>query len=861
MAIEAKLTEEDLALVEVIEDPIFLSEFLRSTGNGDFREGIKHQDFELHWYQKDILTDLTEHILIRGGRSVGKCQPDSARILTDKGYKTIKQLKDKYYFTAVCLDDQGNHVLRRASILKDLQTKVFRLSTETRSTLLTENHPVLTQRGYVKVKDLKESDLVAVATRIPEPVGVNLLKWHEMRYFGYICFEYNIGAENRIPLRFPKGQLSELQQIVEAFKYPHIKLTRTSEYAKIERTETFVKHPYTWTLVEMGLKNGKINGGIRRIPEIIMQEPNESVKVFIGSMLSRYANLSTSEISFDVWYIQVARDLQELFLRFGIDLTFEQTTGWRYGKERIKFILRTRTKRDVYRVFTTFDIAGVSIGRLPLPPPSFDHSDTMRFEKVVSVVQQKALRRTYAVFVDEFHNYIADNIHVHNTVILQDKIVHEVVNADIEFPEESDGQTGEVLATANKNQLTPLFNKLASRFTTSPLLKYWLNNNLNRSDGLFQFNVHKPPHMIYARIAGSNGESNMVGLHVSRFRIDEVQLFPPDAFTQLKPAYNSWQAKRQQMAAGVPNGLRTSVMYILDQKTPRWKKYRIPSPNNPNYSREQNIEDIKEAGGVDTDTYQQLVLGDHGSPTAQLLAYEDFKRENFKFHSIRYNGNEEPTRGKPYECLDFPALPANLVHVVLAVDPGFVDPCICVIAGFDGEVWRSYIRYRLERTDYPIQEKFIDVLDDHYHFNTIGIDIGAGGQGGSFIQSLQTRPEYKHKNYEARLVGVNNTENVILGTDSKVITKNYASEQLVKHIQSHFFVFSEMDVEATDQLARLAKKKTINGNDQYFILGDRGGKSKEDHIYAAYVVLTMAIRDMQPKAPKKRLGRSNVVIL
>jgi len=197
----------------------------------------------------------------------------------------------------------------------------------------------------------------------------------------------------------------------------------------------------------------------------------------------------------------------------------------------------------------------------------------------------------------------------------------------------------------------------------------------------------------------------------------------------------------------------------------------------------------------------------------------------------------------------------------LAVDPGFVDPCICVIAGFDGEVWRSYIRYRLERTDYPIQEKFIDVLDDHYNFNVIGIDTGAGGQGGSFIQSFQTRSEYKHKNYESRLVGVNNTENVILGIDSKVITKNYASEQLVKHIQSHYYVFSEMDVEATDQLARLAKKKTINGNDQYFILGDRGGKSKEDHIYAAYVVLTMTTRDVQPKPAKKRLGRSSMVIL
>lgn len=88
-------------------------------------------------------------------------------------------------------------------------------------------------------------------------------------------------------------------------------------------------------------------------------------------------------------------------------------------------------------------------------------------------------------------------------------------------------------------------------------------------------------------------------------RGDEMQLFPLNAFTQLGPVYNSWEPKRQQLYAGVPNGIRNSVLYTLDFN-PRYKRYHIPSHMNPFYTFEDDQDNIRKYNGEQDDRYQQL---------------------------------------------------------------------------------------------------------------------------------------------------------------------------------------------------------------------------------------------------------------
>lgn len=60
-----KLTPEELAIVEILEHPVWCAEFLRS----EVDEGWEH-----HQYQKEILADMHPYVGFRAGRAVGKTE-------------------------------------------------------------------------------------------------------------------------------------------------------------------------------------------------------------------------------------------------------------------------------------------------------------------------------------------------------------------------------------------------------------------------------------------------------------------------------------------------------------------------------------------------------------------------------------------------------------------------------------------------------------------------------------------------------------------------------------------------------------------------------------------------------------------
>lgn len=95
-------------------------------------------------------------------------------------------------------------------------------------------------------------------------------------------------------------------------------------------------------------------------------------------------------------------------------------------------------------------------------------------------------------------------------------------------------------------------------------------------------------------------------MHLPRINIDEAQLFTIVAWTQLSPALNNWEQKTQVFITGVPNGLRNSLLYYAEKKLSQYKVYSVPAHNNPYYSKEDNLENVKRYGGVETDEYQQL---------------------------------------------------------------------------------------------------------------------------------------------------------------------------------------------------------------------------------------------------------------
>lgn len=86
--------------------------------------------------------------------------------------------------------------------------------------------------------------------------------------------------------------------------------------------------------------------------------------------------------------------------------------------------------------------------------------------------------------------------------------------------------------------------------------------------------------------------------------------------------------------------------------------------------------------------------------------------------------------------------------------------------------------------------------------------------------------------------------------------KAYAANQLAQLIQEGRLIFSELDHEGMGELERVAKQKSTSGRDRYFVLSDRGaGADDEDHIFAAYIVWTLAIKSAVANPNLKKLGK------
>lgn len=455
-----------------------------------------------------------------------KCQIITDRIYTDRGYKTIQQLLKVPSFYTFALDTQNNLVLRRAKVYKNKRESTYTVKTESgKEITVNKKHPFLTPSGdWVETRNLHTGDLIAVSTRLPELTNKYYFQWHELRWLGYALMKRpSIGPEAPIKLRFRK-QVAEMRLIAKKFnQLLHITDDRTA-VIKRRPKQHYLKNNISWLLQEIGYTENIVRNGAWYLPPALMELPNEPIKVFLEALFSQYGTLSLTSVSLTYNRKTFLRQIQELLLRFGIESRLDVD-----GEE---FILTLLDTRAIYRFYTTFDLPGVSVQNIPLPPEDNDTLDHLRFDKIISI-SESMIRTTYAVYVYDNHNYISNDLYVHNSLVLEDKIVWEIINADKEFPVTKE----QLLTTANQAQLNPILDRLITRFSNGKLLQSFLQNQVNKSQGTMKF----PPwqFIFTARIAAGKGDSNLVGLHLPRIKVDEAQLFPTAAYTQMIPSLNT----------------------------------------------------------------------------------------------------------------------------------------------------------------------------------------------------------------------------------------------------------------------------------------------------------------------------------
>lgn len=710
MALREKLTDSELDLVEVIEDPIFFSEFMRSTRDASpIKSMWPKQEFKYRWYQRDLITDKNEYVVLTGGRAVGKCQPASSKVYTTKGYKSIYKLyRDGGTFEVWARDRFGNFVARRAAIVRDKRTDVYEVTTETGYKIKgTANHPISSNGDYVDIKDLKVGNDVTVTTKLPWNSSQSLWRSAELRYLGYRFFDHRWFVEIPFKPRF-KAIEGDYKGLAEELK---LKWTQKGDEVTIIRPQDHKgKNPIVYAAIQLNwirlYEASNMTAFPRHVPETLMHEKLDNIKLFLESLMAQWGDfVSSKEIRLQCGFEKTAQTFQELFLRCGVEMRIDGTQ------------LVNATPEAASYLYATFDMPGIATNvKMPVIQET-------RPDKIVSIEKVHEFVQTYALYVYDDHNYISGNICCHNSLVLEDKQLYDIMNQDIQLPD-----TKELLITTpNQAQLEPIYGRLITRLTTSPLVKDFLQNRINRSLGTMDFRFNGIQVMHRARIAGTK-ESNLVGLHLPRAILDEGQLYPTAALTQLTPAINVWEKNVQFFVAGVPNGLRNSALYTTSSKLPRFKWYRVPSPNNPFFSKEDYLDSLRRYGGEDSDEFQQLILGKHGTAALSVIHRDQITQKPYDFYTYRYSNSDIDKGIKFSQVLERKEF-SNIPIIVAAIDTGFTDPTIISILGFvDNKRWRYLARYKIQRVPFPIQEEIIDWLDDVYKFDQIAIDIGAGGR-------------------------------------------------------------------------------------------------------------------------------------
>lgn len=392
----------------------------------------------------------------------------------------------------------------------------------------------------------------------------------------------------------------------------------------------------------------------------------------------------------------------------------------------------------------------------------------------------------------------------------------------------------------SKVHLEPVFTELVRMFRSNSFLKNFMekNSGINSSD--YKITTLLNTSML-CRIAGQSGTgANLIGLHTPFIAADECGYFPIVAFQEMQPSENVWTPGHRMLVSGVPTGLReNNVLYMADQENPDYTKHRVSSYENPRVTPEDIENAIRQYGGEDTDDFIHYVLGKHGKPVFSLFDRNLMRIESYPVFRLDIDGIKLGDNiDEVYKKIStFPQIQTKNYGIIMGVDLGYTEPTAIVILYIDDKNQiKFHGRIRLSKVSYPIQEKIIDLVDSKFDPMIIGLDEGNAGK--AVRQHMIQDKEYAGKDYDKRIVQIDFSSWIIVGTNSdgsdiKTKTKPFTVSILQDYSNNGRIVYSSTDVDMISELERMTYSKNVSGDITYKTLTDRGGKKGEDHFTSA----------------------------
>jgi hypothetical protein len=237
---------------------------------------------------------------------------------------------------------------------------------------------------------------------------------------------------------------------------------------------------------------------------------------------------------------------------------------------------------------------------------------------------------------------------------------------------------------------------------------------------------------------------------------------------------------------GVPNGLRSSLLYQYEFNDKRFKNkiLTIPRYYYPFFTKEQWDDAIQQFHGENTDIFKQQIRGEHGDPCYAVFNMEDYLRcveyqngdEKYFYKYKIFHIKKDKILEKQY-IADFADLirpiklpqAKNIKRITAGIDLGYnPDPTIITLWSEEEEPKTKIITSRLfgmielTKVEWNRQGDLICKVFNLFNVELAGID--KGGAGISVVQALLD-PNDPASHHHCNIVDVNFGESITLKTN------------------------------------------------------------------------------------------------
>jgi len=424
---------------------------------------------------------------ILGTPSAGKCLEENTPVTCGDGLRrTIKQVvKEKHDIYSINTDTGQFSQQTPSDWIYSGEKECFRVTMKSGDYIEgSADHPILTSKGWVKIRDLKNNDIVARSNNIPEPKETIEWSKDELTLVAALLADGELTRTTEISYTKDTPSLINLmQETCERLGYKFYK--RPSQ----KRSCEFTIDSRVWEiLIKYGIKPGKSVD--KKMPTCIYKMPNEAIKWFltvfwnhdgdIYKKVNEYNN--TIALSMCLGSEDLVRGIRHCLFRLGIFSKYsEKITNFNTKAYRLRVLTEsTRVFLDNINIFRSLDFKVECHSRSYVSKR--ENKSELRdckhiFWDRIKTIKSVGVKHTYDLSVAGTHSFEAGYTHVHNSWLTS----YHSVYAGFFLGKTVLHVTMENSKSSIEDRMDAIYHKIPFRnirdgLVDSRMEKYWVDN-------------------------------------------------------------------------------------------------------------------------------------------------------------------------------------------------------------------------------------------------------------------------------------------------------------------------------------------------------------------------------------------------